>query len=127
MLSKNLEISLHRALAIAKKHRHEYATLEHLLYALIDDPDAVSVMRGCGINLVDIKKTLGDFLETELSSLVIDEVEESRPTAGFQRVIHRAAIHVQSAGKSEVTGANVLGALSSERDSEAVVCRQEVG
>ncbi len=125
MLSKNLEISLHRALAIAKKHRHEYATLEHLLYALIDDPDAVSVMRGCGINLVDIKKTLGDFLETELSSLVIDEVEESRPTAGFQRVIHRAAIHVQSAGKSEVTGANVLVALFSERDSHAVFFLQE--
>ncbi len=125
MLSKNLEISLHRALAIAKKHRHEYATLEHLLYALIDDPDAVSVMRGCGINLVDIKKSLGDFLETELSSLVIEEVEESRPTAGFQRVIHRAAIHVQSAGKNEVTGANVLVALFSERDSHAVFFLQE--
>ena len=125
MLSKNLEISLHRALAIAKKHRHEYATLEHLLYALIDDPDAISVMRGCGINLVDIKKNLGDFLETELSSLVIDEVEESRPTAGFQRVIHRAAIHVQSAGKNEVTGANVLVALFSERDSHAVFFLQE--
>lgn len=125
MLSKNLEISLHRALAIAKKHRHEYATLEHLLYALIDDPDAVSVMRGCGINLVDIKKSLGDFLETELSSLVVDELEEARPTAGFQRVIHRAAIHVQSAGKNEVTGANVLVALFSERDSHAVFFLQE--
>lgn len=125
MLSKNLEISLHRAMAIAKKYRHEYATLEHLLYALIDDPDAVSVMRGCGINLVDIKKNLGDFLETELNSLVVDELEEARPTAGFQRVIHRAAIHVQSAGKSEVTGANVLVALFSERDSHAVFFLQE--
>ena len=125
MLSKNLEISLHRAMAIAKNHRHEYATLEHLLFALIDDPDAVSVMRGCGINLVDIKKNLGDFLETELSSLVVDELEEARPTAGFQRVIHRAAIHVQSAGKSEVTGANVLVALFSERDSHAVFFLQE--
>lgn len=125
MLSKNLEISLHRALAIAKKYRHEYATLEHLLYALIDDPDAISVMRGCGINLNDIKKNLGEFLETELSSLVVDELEESRPTAGFQRVIHRAAIHVQSAGKSEVTGANVLVALFSERDSHAVFFLQE--
>lgn len=125
MLSKNLEISLHRALAIAKKHRHEYATLEHLLYALIDDPDAVSVMRGCGINLADIKKNLGSFLETELNSLVVEEVEEARPTAGFQRVIHRAAIHVQSAGKSEVTGANVLVALFSERDSHAVFFLQE--
>lgn len=125
MLSKNLEISLHRALTIAKKHRHEYATLEHLLYSLVDDPDAASVMRGCGINIIDIRKSLGDFLENELNSLVVDEVEESRPTAGFQRVIHRAAIHVQSAGKNEVTGANVLVALFSERDSHAVFFLQE--
>ena len=125
MLSKNLEISLHRALALAKKYRHEYATLEHLLYALIDDPDASAVMRGCGIAVPNIKKHLSDFLETELVSLVVDEVEESRPTAGFQRVIHRAAIHVQSAGKSEVTGANVLVALFSERDSHAVFFLQE--
>lgn len=125
MLSKNLEISLHRALAIAKNHRHEYATLEHLLFALIDDPDAMAVMRGCGINLIDIKKNLGDFIDNELNSLVIDELEEARPTAGFQRVIHRAAIHVQSSGKSEVTGANVLVALFSERDSHAVFFLQE--
>ena len=125
MLSKNLEISLHRALALAKKYRHEYATLEHLLYALTDDPDAAAVMRGCGISMTNIKKNLSDFLENELTSLVVDEVEESRPTAGFQRVIHRAAIHVQSAGKSEVTGANVLVALFSERDSHAVFFLQE--
>ena len=125
MLSKNLEVSLHRALTIAKKHRHEYATLEHLLYSLIDDPDAAAVMRGCGINIIDIKKNLGEFLENELNSLVVNEVEESRPTAGFQRVIHRAAIHVQSAGKNEVTGANVLVALFSERDSHAVFFLQE--
>ena len=125
MLSKNLEISLHRALALAKKYRHEYATLEHLLYALTDDPDAAAVMRGCGINLPEIKKQISDFMENELTSLVVDELEESRPTAGFQRVIHRAAIHVQSAGKSEVTGANVLVALFSERDSHAVYFLQE--
>jgi len=125
MLSKNLEISLHRALALAKKYRHEYATLEHLLYALTDDPDASAVMRGCGISLPDIKKHLSEFLENELTSLVVEELEESRPTAGFQRVIHRAAIHVQSAGKSEVTGANVLVALFSERDSHAVFFLQE--
>jgi len=125
MLSKNLEISLHRALALAKKHRHEYATLEHLLFALIDDPDAAAVMRGCGIALPDIKKHVTDFIENELVSLVVDEVEEARPTAGFQRVIHRAAIHVQSAGKNEVTGANVLVALFSERDSHAVFFLQE--
>ncbi len=125
MLSKNLEVSLHRALALAKKYRHEYATLEHLLFALTDDQDAQAVMRGCGINLADIKKNLSEFLERELTSLVVDELEESRPTAGFQRVIHRAAIHVQSAGKSEVTGANVLVALFSERDSHAVYFLQE--
>jgi len=125
MLSKNLEISLHRALALAKKYRHEYATLEHLLYALTDDPDAAAVMRGCGISLSDIKKHVSEFVENELVSLVVDEVEEARPTAGFQRVIHRAAIHVQSAGKSEVTGANVLVALFSERDSHAVYFLQE--
>jgi len=125
MLSKNLEISLHRALALAKKYRHEYATLEHLLYALTDDPDAAAVMRGCGIGVPDIKKNISHFLESEMSSLVVDEVEESRPTAGFQRVIHRAAIHVQSAGKTEVTGANVLVALFSERDSHAVFFLQE--
>jgi len=125
MLSKNLEISLHRALALAKKYKHEYATLEHLLYALTDDHDAQAVMRGCGINLADIKKNVAEFLEQELTSLVVDELEESRPTAGFQRVIHRAAIHVQSAGKNEVTGANVLVALFSERDSHAVYFLQE--
>jgi len=125
MLSKNLEISLHRALALAKKHRHEYATLEHLLFSLADDPDAVSVMRGCGIDIAAIKKSISDFLSNELASLVVDEVQESRPTAGFQRVIHRAAIHVQSAGKTEVTGANVLVALFSERDSHAVYFLQE--
>ena len=125
MLSKNLEISLHRALALAKKYRHEYATLEHLLYALTDDPDASAVMRGCGISLPDIKKHLSEFLENEMTSLIVEELEESRPTAGFQRVIHRAAIHVQSAGKSEVTGANVLVALFSERDSHAVFFLQE--
>ncbi len=125
MLSKNLEISLHRALALAKKYKHEYATLEHLLYALTDDPDASPVMRGCGMNIDDIKKHLSEFLETDLTSLIIDNVEESRPTAGFQRVIHRAAIHVQSAGKNEVTGSNVLVALFSERDSHAVFFMQE--
>jgi ATP-dependent Clp protease ATP-binding subunit ClpA len=125
MLSKNLEISLHRALSLAKKHFHEYATLEHLLFALADDPDAASVMRGCGLDLARIKKNLGEFLENELTSLVVQDVDEAKPTAGFQRVIHRAAIHVQSAGKHEVTGANVLVALFSERDSHAVYFLQE--
>lgn len=125
MLSKNLEISLHRALALAKKHSHEYATLEHLLYALGDDPDAAAVMQGCGLDIARIKQNIGNFLDNELNSLIVEDLDESKPTAGFQRVIHRAAIHVQSAGKHEVTGANVLVALFSERDSHAVYFLQE--
>ncbi len=120
MLSKNLESTLHRALAIAKVHRHEFATLEHLLLSLSDDPDASAVMRGCGVDLADLKCKLSHFLEEDLRSLMVEHIDESRPTAGFQRAVHRAAIHVQSAGKHEVTGANVLVALFSEKDSHAV-------
>lgn len=125
MLSKNLEATLHNALAIAKNKRHEYATLEHLLLALTEDADAMTVMKGVGVNVPDLKRTIIDFMATELASLVIDHVDEARPTAGFQRVIHRAAIHVQSAGKTEVNGANVLVALFSERESHAVFFLQE--
>ena len=125
MLSKNLENTLHKALHVAKGYRHEYATLEHLLFALMEDTDAVAVMRGCGINIPELRRSLTDFLENDLTSLVVDELEEAKPTAGFQRVIHRAAIHVQSAGKHEVTGANVLVALFSERESHAVYFLQE--
>ncbi len=125
MLSKNLEKTLHKALGIAKDHRHEYATLEHLLFALTEDADAMAVMRGCGIIIPDLRRSLNDFLENDLNSLVVDELEEAKPTAGFQRVIHRAAIHVQSSGKHEVTGANVLVAIFSERESHAVYFLQE--
>ncbi len=125
MLSKNLEATLHRALAIAKVNRHEFATLEHLLLALSDDPDAAAVMRGCGVDIDMLKRCIGDFLENDLSSLVVEELDEAKPTAGFQRVVHRAAIHVQSSGKHEVTGANVLVALFSEKDSHAVYLLQE--
>jgi ATP-dependent Clp protease ATP-binding subunit ClpA len=125
MLSKNLETTLHKALHTAKGYRHEYATLEHLLFALTEDSDAMAVMRGCGINIPELRRSLTDFLENDLTSLVVDELDEAKPTAGFQRVIHRAAIHVQSAGKHEVTGANVLVALFSERESHAVYFLQE--
>lgn len=125
MLSKHLENSLHRALAMALKYRHEYATLEHLLYALTEDPEASAVMRGCGVNTEELRRSLIDFLENDLTSLVVEQLDEAKPTAGFQRVIHRAAIHVQSAGKTEVTGANVLVALFSERESHAVYFLQE--
>jgi ATP-dependent Clp protease ATP-binding subunit ClpA len=120
MLSKNLEATLHRALAIAKIHHHEFSTLEHLLLSLADDPDASAVLRGCGVELAGLKRQLMQFLERDLHSLVVEGLLESKPTAGFQRAIHRAAIHVQSAGKTEVTGANVLVALFSEKDSHAV-------
>lgn len=125
MLSKNLESTLHKALHSAKQYRHEYATLEHLLFALTEDADAMAVMRGCGINIPELRRSLTDFLENDLTSLVVDELDEAKPTAGFQRVIHRAAIHVQSAGKQEVTGANALVALFSERESHAVYFLQE--
>ena len=125
MLSKNLETTLHNALEIAKKQRHEYATLEHLLLALTEDADASPVLRGVGVELNELKRTLIEFMAEELSSLVVEAIDEARPTAGFQRVIHRAAIHVQSAGKNEVNGANVLVALFSERESHAVFFLQE--
>lgn len=120
MLSKNLEMSLHRALAVAREYHHEYATLEHLLLALSEDPDANSVMHGCGVNLLQLRERLRNFLSNELSALIIHGEVEAKPTAGFQRVIHRAAIHVHSAGKCEVTGANVLAEIFSERESHAV-------
>jgi ATP-dependent Clp protease ATP-binding subunit ClpA len=125
MLSKNLETTLHRALDLAKQHRHEYATLEHLLLALTEDADAQPVLRGVRVSLSHLRQSIQDFLLHELSTLVVDHVDEARPTAGFQRVIHRAAIHVQSAGKHEVNGANVLVAMFSERESHAVFFLQE--
>jgi ATP-dependent Clp protease ATP-binding subunit ClpA len=120
MLSKNLEISLHRALTIAREFHHEYATLEHLLLSLSEDPDANTVMLGCGVDLTLLCQKLKRFLRHELSALVTPEATETKPTAGFQRVIHRAAIHVHAAGKKEVTGANVLAEMFSERESYAV-------
>ncbi|MDE2030464.1 MAG: ATP-dependent Clp protease ATP-binding subunit ClpA, partial [Alphaproteobacteria bacterium] len=121
MLSRNLERTLHRALALANQRRHEFATLEHLLLALTDDSDAVAVMRACNVDLTQLRADLIKHLDTELTGLVIDSYdEEAKPTAGFQRVLQRAVIHVQSAGREEVTGANVLVSLFSERESHAV-------
>ena len=125
MLSKNLENTLHTALELAKKQRHEYATLEHLLLALTEDADAAPVLRGVGVEMTELKRSLIEFMANELATLVVDQVDEARPTAGFQRVVHRAAIHVQSAGKNEVNGANVLVAMFSERESHAVFFLQE--
>lgn len=120
MLSKNLEQTLHRALAIASEHRHEMATLEHLLLALIEDSDALAVLRACDVSIIHLKEDLTVFVEEELGELTSDTPVDPAPTAAFQRVVQRAAIHVQSSGREEVTGANVLVALFSERESNAV-------
>ncbi|MDP6389828.1 MAG: ATP-dependent Clp protease ATP-binding subunit ClpA [Alphaproteobacteria bacterium] len=120
MLSRNLEQSLHRALAHATERRHEYATLEHLLLALTEDPDAVAVLRACGVDLDDLRQNLTEFIDNEIPKLLSARMADPKPTAGFQRVVQRAAIHVQSSGREEVTGANVLVALFSERESHAV-------
>ena len=118
--SKTLEDAIHAALAIANSRRHELATLEHLLLALIDEPDAAKVMQACSVDLEELRKTLNDFIEDDLSTLVTEiDGSEAVPTAAFQRVIQRAAIHVQSSGRSEVTGANVLVAIFAERESNA--------
>ncbi len=125
MLSKNLEQTLHRALTIANERSHEYATLEHLLLSLTADQDAMAVLRSCGISLQDLKEQLEHYLEAELGYLINKDVDEATPTTAFQRVLQRAAIHVQSSGREEVTGANVLVALFSERESHAVYFLQE--
>ncbi len=120
MLSRNLEQTLHRALSLASERRHEYATLEHLLLGLADDSDAATVLRACGVDLDKLRQDLSEFLDKDLSGLATDRAGDPKPTAGFQRVVQRAAIHVQSSGRDEVTGANVLVALFSERESHAV-------
>ena len=123
--SRSLEQSLHRALALANERHHEYATLEHLLLAMIDDQDASAVMRACNVDLDKLRRSLVAYLESELENLITDGAEDSKPTAGFQRVIQRAVIHVQSSGREEVTGANVLVAIFAERESHAAYFLQE--
>ncbi|UYN97936.1 MAG: ATP-dependent Clp protease ATP-binding subunit ClpA [Enhydrobacter sp.] len=120
MLSKNLEKSLHRAFALAGERRHEYATLEHLLLAMTEDDDATPVLKACGVDVDRLRHDLETFIDNRLKGIVTQTPSEPLPTAGFQRVVQRAAVHVQSSGRKEVTGANVLVALFSERDSHAV-------
>ena len=124
--SSSLENAIHTALAYANSRRHELATLEHLLLALVDEEDAANVMRACYVDLEALRASLIGFLDTELDTLVSDEAEpEATPTTAFQRVIQRAAIHVQSSGRTEVTGANVLVAIFAERESHAAYFLQE--
>ena len=123
--SSHLEESLHRALEYANERSHEYATLEHLLLSLIDDRDAAAVMRACNVDLDLLRGKQIDYLDNDLDNLVIYQQAEAQPTAGFQRVIHRAVVHVQSSGREEVTGANVLVAIFAERESHAAYFLQE--
>ncbi len=123
--SRSLEKALHQALAFANERHQEYATLEHLLLALIEDQDAAAVMRACNVDLDMLKRSLIDYIDTELANLAHGPDEDSKPTAGFQRVIQRAVIHVQSSGREEVTGANVLVAIFAERESHAAYFLQE--
>ncbi|MEM8624538.1 MAG: AAA family ATPase, partial [Pseudomonadota bacterium] len=125
-LTQTLEEAIHRAIGLANARRHELATLEHLLLALVDEPDAARVMRACSVDLGDLRATLTRFVDNELDTLVFEgEGSEAAPSTGFQRVIQRAAIHVQSSGRSEVTGANVLVAIFNERESHAAFFLQE--
>ena len=120
MLSNNLEKTLHRALSFANTRNHEFATLEHLLLALTEDSDALAVLKACDVDIEELRDRLTHYMDEEMQNLVQANMDESKPTASFQRVLQRAAIHVQSSGREEVTGANVLVAIFSERESNAV-------
>ncbi|MSP51250.1 MAG: ATP-dependent Clp protease ATP-binding subunit ClpA [Alphaproteobacteria bacterium] len=123
--SRNLERTLHLALARANARQHEYATLEHMLLALTEDEDAVAVMQACNVEVPKLREALTRYVDEELQNLVVDTDEDAKPTAGFQRVIQRALIHVQTSGRESVTGANVLIAIFSERESHAVYFLQQ--
>lgn len=123
--SSILEETIHRALTLATDRKHELATLEHLLLALLEDKDAIAVITACDVDIEPLRADVKNYLDEDLSSLCIEDFEEARPTAGFHRVIQRAVIHVQSSGREEVTGANALVALFAERESHAVYFLQE--
>jgi len=123
--SPNLEHTLHRSVAEANKRSHEFATLEHLLLGLLDDQDAVAVLRACDVNIPQLRAELKAYLDQEQGNIAEDSTIDATPTAGFQRVIQRSILHVQSSGREEVNGSNVLVALFSERESHAVFYLQQ--
>ena len=125
--SKTLERSIHRAIALATEAHHELATLEHLLYALTEDEDAQAVLGACKVDVGSLRTTLEGYIEDDLARLVVDDVEEAKPTAGFHRVVQRALIHVETSGRNEVTGANIIVALFAERESHAAYFLQAQG
>jgi ATP-dependent Clp protease ATP-binding subunit ClpA len=123
--SHNLEETVRRAVAYASDRRHEFVTLEHLLLSLTEDQDAVSVLRACGVDLDKLREDLLTYLDHDLTYLITDSLADPRTTESFNRALQRAVIHVQSSGREEVTGANVLVAIFSERESHAVYYLQE--
>jgi ATP-dependent Clp protease ATP-binding subunit ClpA len=127
MLSKELEITLNQAFKEAKAKKHEFMTVEHLLLALLDNAAAVEVLRACGADLEKLRREIGEFIEATTPVIPGDDTRETQPTLGFQRVLQRAVFHVQSAGKKEVTGVNVLVAIFSERESQAVYFLDQQG
>ncbi len=127
MLSHELEFALNSAIDQARERRHEFVTVEHLLSALLDNPSAARVIRACGGNIDALRGNLDQFLTDEVPVLPVDSADDTQPTLGFQRVIQRAILHVQSSGKKEVDGANVLVAIFSEKDSHAAFFLQKQG
>src|SRR5207237_7760562 len=127
MIAQELEVSLHMAFVEARQKRHEFITVEHLLLALLDNPTAAEVLRACAANIEELRKALGDFIAAHTPTVAGAEEIDTQPTLGFQRVIQRAILHVQSSGKKEVTGANVLVAIFGEKDSHAVYYLHQQG
>ena len=129
MIAQELEVSLHMAFVEARQARHEFITVEHLLLALLDNPSAAEVLRACAVNVDDLRKTLTNFINDNTPTVPGTSEVDTQPTLGFQRVIQRAIMHVQSAsnGKKEVTGANVLVAIFGEKDSHAVYYLHQQG
>ncbi len=120
MIAQELEVSLHMAFVEARQKRHEFITVEHLLLAMLDNPSAADVLRACAVNIEELRAQLTVFLNEHTPRLPAHSESDTQPTQGFQRVIQRAILHVQSSGKKEVTGANVLVAIFGEKDSHAV-------
>jgi len=127
MIAQELEVSLHMAFVEARQKRHEFITVEHLLLALLDNPTAAEVLRACGANMDELRKNLAQHIAEQTPRIAADREVDTQPTLGFQRVIQRAILHVQSSGKKEVTGANVLVAIFGEKDSHAVYFLQQQG
>src|SRR6201988_2042783 len=127
MIAQELEVSLHMAFVEARQKQHEFITVEHLLLAMLDNPSAAEVLKACGVDLEELRGVLTDFINEHTPRLSPHSDSDTQPTQGFQRVIQRAILHVQSSGKKEVTGANVLVAIYGEKDSHAVYFLHQQG